>query len=160
MNPEPMSSETWAAALRSMGRRVTRQRLAVLEAAHRHPHASAETILAAARTELAALTAPSVYQVLSDLTEWGLLRKLEPPDSPARYETRIDDNHHHVMCTRCGAMEDVSCVVGHAPCLTPAHTSGMRIESAEVLFRGTCAACVALETQAPAPEPAAAGSII
>ncbi|SEE76170.1 Fur family transcriptional regulator [Ruania alba] len=143
MDVEPKSSQTWSAALRSMGRRVTRQRLAVLEAAHRHPHASAETILDAARAELPALTAPSVYQVLTDLSEWGLLRKLETPDSPARYETRIGDNHHHVMCVRCGAVEDVSCVVGHAPCLTPAETGGMRIVAADVLFRGLCAACEA-----------------
>ncbi|WP_159618757.1 Fur family transcriptional regulator [Ruania rhizosphaerae] len=145
MHTEPMTSETWATALRSLGRRVTRQRLAVLDAAHRHPHATAEVILETARTELPALTAASVYQVLGDLSEWGLLRKLETPDSPARYETRIGDNHHHVMCVRCGAVEDVSCVVGHAPCLTPAETAGMRIVTADVLFQGICASCDAAE---------------
>ncbi|UFU03022.1 transcriptional repressor [Ruania suaedae] len=137
----PMSRDAWSAALRAMGRRVTRQRLAVLEAAHRLPHASAEAILHEARTALPDLTAPSVYQVLADLTEWELLRKLETPGSPARYETRIGDNHHHVMCIRCGAVEDVPCIVGHAPCLTPAPGTGMRVLTADVLFQGICASC-------------------
>lgn len=154
--PTPTTTQAWSQALRTLGRRVTRQRLAVLEAAQVNPHASAETILDHARHALPSLTAQSVYQVLADLSEIGLLRKLETPGSPARYETRRGDNHHHVMCMRCGAVEDVACVVGHAPCLTPSEDGGMRIVAADVLFQGVCAACdaAAAEQEPAEQEPA------
>lgn len=157
--PAPATPETWSQALRERGRRVTRQRLTVLEAAQANPHASAETVLAYAHSALPGLTAQSVYQVLADLSEIGLLRKLETPGSPARYETRRGDNHHHVMCMRCGAVEDVACVVGHAPCLTPSEDGGMRVVAADVLFQRVCAACDATEAAAvTAPEATAAAA--
>lgn len=131
----------WPAALRDLGRRVTKQRLAVLDGVDRLPHATAEDVLDAARSQLPDLTVQSVYLVLTDLTEWGLVRKIHTPGSPARYETRTGDNHHHVMCVQCGAVRDVSCVVGSAPCLDPSETGGMRIVAADVLFRGLCAGC-------------------
>jgi Fe2+ or Zn2+ uptake regulation protein len=124
MTDHPESHEAWAAALRAHGRRVTKQRLAVLAAVEHHPHSPAENILAAAREELPELTAQSVYVVLGDLTDLHMLRRFEPPHSPALYETRVGDNHHHAICISCGRVEDVDCAVGHAPCLTPALERG------------------------------------
>jgi len=131
----------WAEQLRSRGRRVTRQRLAVLNAVERSPHSVAEDIAAAVRTDLPDITVQSVYVVLSDLTETGLLRRIELPKNPARYETRVADNHHHAVCTGCGRIEDVDCAVGHAPCLTPSDAHGMAIQIADVLYQGLCADC-------------------
>lgn len=133
----------WSEELRGHGRRVTKQRLAVLTAVEQFPHAVADDVASAVRTELPDISLQSVYVVLADLTETGLLRKIEPPHSPARYETRVDDNHHHAICTGCGRIEDVDCAVGHAPCLTPANTHGMTIQIADVLYRGLCADCAA-----------------
>jgi Fur family transcriptional regulator, stress-responsive regulator len=124
--------EAWAAALRAHGRRVTKQRLAVLAAVERHPHSPAESILSAARAELPELTAQSVYVVLGDLTDLHMLRRFEPPHSPALYETRVGDNHHHAICISCGRVEDVDCAVGHAPCL---------IQIADVMYQGICQDC-------------------
>ncbi|MCC9195718.1 Fur family transcriptional regulator [Arthrobacter sp. zg-Y820] len=137
------TTETWTGALRAHGRRVTKQRLAVLNAVERLPHSVADDVAAAVRGELPDISLQSVYVVLADLTDIGLLRKIEPPHSPARYETRVDDNHHHAICTECGRIEDVDCAVGHAPCLTPDNTHGMTIQIADVLYRGICADCAA-----------------
>ncbi|MDN3483286.1 Fur family transcriptional regulator [Arthrobacter sp. APC 3897] len=131
----------WSEELRTHGRRVTKQRLAVLTAVEHHPHAVVDDVAAAVRGDLPDISLQSVYVVLADLTETGLLRKIEPPHSPARYETRVDDNHHHAICTGCGRIEDVDCAVGHAPCLTPENTHGMTIQIADVLYRGLCADC-------------------
>ena len=131
----------WSDALHARGRRVTKQRLAVLDVVEHGPHATADDVHAAVRVKLPEITLQSVYVVLADLADIGLLRKIEPPDSPARFETRIGDNHHHAVCTGCGRIEDVDCVVGHAPCLSPSDSAGMQIEVAEVLFRGLCADC-------------------
>ncbi|MFD1214194.1 Fur family transcriptional regulator [Arthrobacter sp. GCM10027362] len=139
----------WAARLHEHGRRVTRQRLAVLDAVEHAPHAVAEEVAGTVRAELPGITVQSVYVVLSDLTESGLLRRIEVPHSPARYETRVADNHHHAVCTSCGRIEDVDCAVGHAPCLTPSDTHGMTIQVAEVLYQGICADCRAA-AQSPA----------
>lgn len=139
--PRTADAQYWGAALRGLSRRVTKQRLAVLDAVHRRPHATAEEVLTVARSQLPDLTVQSVYVVLTDVTTWGLVRKLDAPGSPARYETRTGDNHHHVMCIRCGTVQDVTCVVGHAPCLDPSETGGMRIVTADVLFRGICRRC-------------------
>jgi len=141
----------WSDRLRSSGRRVTKQRLAVLDAVDRRPHSTAEDVAAAVRTVLPAITVQSVYVVLSDLTAVGLLRKFEPPASPALYETRTDDNHHHAYCVRCGTVADVDCSVGHAPCLTPSEHHGMQLLSADVVYRGVCASCLAAEAEAPSP---------
>ncbi|MBP3035098.1 transcriptional repressor [Arthrobacter sp. zg-ZUI100] len=137
------ATEKWSGQLRANGRRVTKQRLAVLTAVEHLPHAVADDVAAAVRGDLPDISLQSVYVVLADLTEIGLLRKIEPPHSPARYETRVDDNHHHAICTSCGRIEDVDCAVGHAPCLTPENTHGMTIEIADVLYRGICADCAA-----------------
>ncbi|MEZ2388244.1 Fur family transcriptional regulator [bacterium RCC_150] len=138
--------EAWASALHSHGRRVTKQRLAVLAAVQHNPHLHAEGILAVAREELPELTAQSVYVVLSDLTDLQMLRRFEPPHSPALYETRVGDNHHHAVCVSCGRVEDVDCAVGHAPCLTPhwdEHSKPMTIQIADVLYQGICQDCQA-----------------
>lgn len=134
----------WSAALHAHGRRVTRQRLAVLTAVDRFPHATADDAATAVRTELPQITVQSVYVILADLTDIGLLRRIDTPHSPARYETRVGDNHHHALCTGCGRIEDVDCAVGHAPCLTPEWSPGasrMTIQIAEVLYQGLCDDC-------------------
>lgn len=127
--------------LREAGLRVTAPRLAVLSAVGRLPHATAEAVLAAVREELPGLSVQGVYDVLHALTDAGLLRCIEPAGHPARYERRTGDNHHHVVCRRCGALDDVDCAVGHAPCLTPVTTHGFAIELAEVTYWGLCPAC-------------------
>ncbi|WP_028279592.1 Fur family transcriptional regulator [Arthrobacter sp. H5] len=134
----------WATSLRTAGRRVTRQRLAVLAAVERSPHTTTDDVAAAVRTQLTDISVQSVYVVLADLTSIGLLRRIEPPNSPARYETRVNDNHHHAVCTGCGRIEDVDCAVGHAPCLTPSWAAGtqpMSIVIADVVYQGLCADC-------------------
>ncbi len=143
---EQATGPQWEQQLHAHDRRVTRQRLAVLAAVARSPHATAESVTEAARAELPGITAQSVYVVLADLTGLGMLRRIEPPNSPARYETRTGDNHHHAICTGCGRIEDVDCAVGHAPCLTPDVSAGAtigRITVADVLYQGTCADCAA-----------------
>ncbi|MHA7140896.1 MULTISPECIES: Fur family transcriptional regulator [unclassified Arthrobacter] len=145
MATQPEVAEAqWATALRANGRRVTRQRLAVLAAVDLSPHATTEDIAASVRVDLPDITVQSVYVVLADLTALGLLRRIETPHSPARYETRVDDNHHHAVCTGCGRIEDVDCAVGHAPCLTPQWPEGaspMTIQIADVVYQGLCADC-------------------
>lgn len=144
MTESAAPADDWATALRSAGRRVTRQRLAVLDAVERSPHSTADDVVTAVRGELADITVQSVYVVLSDLTASGLLRRLETPNSPARYETRVNDNHHHAVCTGCGRIEDVDCAVGHAPCLTPHWSPGssrMTIQIADVVYQGLCNDC-------------------
>ncbi|MEA5457383.1 Fur family transcriptional regulator [Sinomonas sp. JGH33] len=139
---------SWSEQLRTAGRRVTKQRLAVLTAVETHPHSTAESILEAARQELPALSTQAVYVVLGDLTELGMLRRFEPPQSPALYETRVKDNHHHAVCTRCGRVEDVDCAVGHAPCLEPHWNDSqkpMTIQIADVLYQGICQDCLAAQ---------------
>ncbi|MDP5227989.1 MULTISPECIES: Fur family transcriptional regulator [Arthrobacter] len=147
----PGRATSWSEQLRAAGRRVTKQRLAVLSAIDTNPHSTAERILESARQELPGLSAQSVYVVLGDLTELGMVRRFEPPHSPALYETRIGDNHHHAVCTRCGRVEDIDCTVGHAPCLEPhwnASQSPMTIQIADVLFQGICQDCLAAEHRA------------
>lgn len=133
----------WSDQLRSHGRRVTKQRLAVLDAVDRRPHSTAEDVAAAVRQVLPAITVQSVYVVLSDLSAVGMLRKFEPPASAARYETRTGDNHHHAYCMRCGSVADVDCAVGHSPCLTPSEHHGMQLVAADVVYQGVCADCLA-----------------
>ena len=141
----PMSDEqleeAWTTGLRARGRRVTKQRLAVLHAVQDHPHSTAETIVHAVRERIPAITVQSVYVILADLTDIDLLRKFGPPGTPALYETRTGDNHHHAFCVRCGKVEDVDCAVGSAPCLTPSDFHGMALFSADVLYQGVCTDC-------------------
>lgn len=141
----------WTEALRSSGRRVTKQRLAVMAAASTHPHATAEELHRASRGAIPDLALATTHMIVNDLTSSGLLRRLEVPHSASRYEPDLGDNHHHAQCVRCGRLEDVACAVGHAPCLTPTDTHGMNILVAEVLYRGICAACAAEDRASDAP---------
>jgi Fe2+ or Zn2+ uptake regulation protein len=134
--------------LHEAGLRVTAGRLAVLDALDRSPHSDAATLHRLLLAADAATSLQSVHNVLADLTTAGLLRKIEPANSAARYERRIGDNHHHIVCTSCGAVADVECVVGHAPCLTPSDTAGYALATAEVTFWGLCADC----QSAPSPQ--------
>lgn len=137
--------EIWSAALRHAGRRVTRQRLAVMAAATAHPHGTTDALHTAAQQAAPELALATTHTIVNDLTAAGLLRRIDLPHSPARYEAELGDNHHHAQCIRCGRIEDVTCAVGHAPCLTPSDSHGMRILVAEVLYRGICAQCAAAE---------------
>ena len=129
--------------LRGSALRVTGQRLAVLEAVHAHPHADTDTLLRAARTALGAVSHQAVYDVLRVLTDAGLVRRIEPAGSVARYEARTGDNHHHAVCRGCGAIADVDCAVGASPCLTASDDSGFVIDEAEVVYWGRCPDCAA-----------------
>ena len=128
-------------ALRTAGLRVTRPRLAVLEALRGHPHADTESVIRLARAELGAVSHQAVYDVLRALTDAGLVRRIQPAGSLARYEARVGDNHHHVVCRDCGDVQDVDCAVGHAPCLTASDDAGFSIDEAEVVYWGRCPAC-------------------
>lgn len=129
------------ALLRETGLRVTEPRVAVMEVLMDLPHASADSVHAAVATHRPDVSIQTVYNVLRDLTANGLARSIEPADHPARFELRVGDNHHHVVCTRCGAIADVDCIVGHAPCLTPDQSHGFAVEVAEVTFWGLCGDC-------------------
>ena len=142
---------SWAARIREAGLRVTKPRLAVLDALERTPHATAEQVLAAVREVLPDITVQSIYVVLHSLTDAGLLRQLDLAQSPARYETRVADNHHHAVCTVCGRIEDVACAAGQAPCLAPAEPRGMTIHVADVVYQGVCADCLAGQASAALP---------
>jgi Fur family ferric uptake transcriptional regulator len=127
--------------LRGAGLRVTRPRLAVLAALHDHPHADTESIITAARAELGAVSHQAVYDVLRALTDAGLVRRIQPSGSVARYEARVGDNHHHMVCRSCGVIVDVDCAVGETPCLTAADDNGFEIDEAEVVYWGLCPRC-------------------
>ncbi|MBB4910862.1 Fur family transcriptional regulator [Actinophytocola algeriensis] len=127
--------------LRGAALRVTRPRLAVLSAVHAHPHADTDSIIGIVRSDLGGVSHQAVYDVLRALTTAGLLRRIEPPGSAARYEARVGDNHHHVVCRSCGAIADVDCAVGAAPCLTASDDHGFVIDEAEVVYRGLCPGC-------------------
>jgi len=130
------------ALLREHGLQVTAQRLAVLKAVSSRPHGTADDIDKAVRAELGAVSRQAVYDVLGILTEKNLLRRIQPARSPARYEDRVGDNHHHLICRTCGRMVDVDCAVGYTPCLTAADDSAYEIDEAEVIFWGRCPECV------------------
>ncbi len=141
-----------AAAVRHAGLRVTTPRVEVLSEVNVGKHVTADQISQAVRERMGTISTQAVYDVLGALTRAGLLRRIEPAGSPARYETRVGDNHHHVVCRSCGAITDVDCVVGEPPCLSPADASGFVIDEAEVTFWGLCPAC---QTNTPMKEPAA-----
>jgi Fe2+ or Zn2+ uptake regulation protein len=128
---------------RERGVQVTAQRLAVLRAVSANPHTTAESIAEAARGEIGAISRQSVYDALSLLVDKGLIRRIQPAGSPARYEDRVGDNHHHLICRSCGRMVDVDCAVGAAPCLTAADDLGFEITEAEVIYWGRCPECIA-----------------
>ncbi len=129
--------------LRDAQLRVTRPRLTVLEILAHHPHADADTIARGARDSLGKVSTQAVYDVLAALTGAGLVRRIEPAGSPARFELRVGDNHHHLVCRSCGRIVDVDCAVGERPCLHVSHDHGFDIDEAEVLYWGTCPTCKA-----------------
>ena len=134
--------------LRGVELRVTRPRLAVLTAVFDRPHADTGSLIAAVRDELGEVSPQAVYDVLRVLTEAGLLRRIEPAGSVARYESRVGDNHHHIICRGCGAIADVECAVGETPCLSASETHGFTaIDEAEVIYWGLCPACTNLDTE-------------
>ena len=130
--------------LREAALRVTRPRVAVLSAVHEHPHADTDSIIRVVRQDLGDVSHQAVYDVLRALTAAGLLRRLQPSGSVARYESRVGDNHHHVVCRSCGVIADVECAVGHAPCLAASDPRGFTIDEAEVTYWGMCSSCVAV----------------
>ncbi|TXL60884.1 Fur family transcriptional regulator [Aeromicrobium terrae] len=127
--------------LRGVGLRVTRPRVAVLDAVHDHPHADTDSIIQAARRDLPDVSHQAVYDVLRALTDAGLVRRIQPAGSVARYEARVGDNHHHVVCRSCGSIADVDCAVGEAPCLHGDADHGFSIDEAEIVFWGLCPSC-------------------
>jgi len=127
--------------LRGAALRVTRPRVAVLSAVYAHPHADTDSIIGAVRGDLPKVSHQAVYDSLHALTEAGLVRRIQPSGSVARYESRVGDNHHHVVCRSCGAIADADCAVGEAPCLTASDDRGFSIDEAEVIYWGLCPEC-------------------
>jgi len=130
-----------ASLLRKHGLHVTAQRLAVLQAVSRRPHSTADDVAEDVRVEIGAISRQAVYDALGMLAEKGIIRRIQPAGSPARYEDRVGDNHHHLICRCCGKTVDVDCAVGDTPCLTAVADSGYQIDEAEVIFWGTCPEC-------------------
>ncbi|WNG90112.1 Fur family transcriptional regulator [Mycobacterium sp. ITM-2016-00317] len=131
----------YSAVLRSAALRVTRPRMAVLHAVGQHPHADTELIIGAARELVPDISRQTVYDALNALAATGLVRRIQPAGSVARYETRVGDNHHHVVCRSCGVIADVDCAVGEAPCLTASDPLGFEVDEAEVIYWGICPDC-------------------
>jgi Fur family ferric uptake transcriptional regulator len=140
-----------AAVLRAHGLQVTPQRLAVLRAIGRSPHGTADEIERIVREDIGAISRQAVYDTLGTLTEKGLLRRIQPAGSSTRYEDRVGDNHHHLICRTCGRTVDVDCAVGDRPCLTAADDSGFEIDEAEVIYWGRCPDCVAAAAASAGP---------
>jgi Fur family ferric uptake transcriptional regulator len=141
--------DPFADLLRRHGLQVTAQRLAVLEAVAGHPHSTADDVAMAVRAGIGVISRQAVYDALGVLAETGLIRRIQPAGSPARYEDRTGDNHHHLICRLCGRMVDVDCAVGAAPCLTPAADAGFEIDEAEVIYWGRCPECLARTSARP-----------
>ena len=139
-----------AAVLRERGIQVTAQRLAVLRAVAAEPHVAADRVAEVVRAEIGAISLQSVYDALSLLVAEGLIRRIQPSGSPARFEDRVGDNHHHLICRVCGRVVDVDCVVGDAPCLAASDDKGYQIDEAEIAYWGRCPDC---QAQPPAPSP-------
>jgi Fur family ferric uptake transcriptional regulator len=131
----------FAELLRGADLRVTRPRLAVLEAVQDHPHADTDSIFAAVRALLPEVSRQAVYDVLAALSTAGLVRRIQPSGSVARYEARVGDNHHHLVCRSCGTIGDVECPAGDVPCLTPVDDQGFLVDEAEVIYWGLCPDC-------------------
>lgn len=141
--------------LRQHGLNVTAQRLAVLEAVSAHPHATADEVVEGVRAAIGTVSRQAVYDALGVFGERGIIRRIQPAGSPARYENRVGDNHHHLVCRRCGDMMDVDCSVGSRPCLEASNDHGFVIDEAEVVYWGHCPACQS--STGADPEPAASG---
>jgi Fur family ferric uptake transcriptional regulator len=136
--PSPPDAEC---LLREAGLRVTAPRSAVLQVLSEHRHVDTEQVIGLVRAQFGAVSHQAVYDVLRALTDAGLVRRIQPAGSAARYEARVGDNHHHVVCRTCGAVADVDCAVGEAPCLTASDDAGYEIDEAEVVYWGRCADC-------------------
>ncbi len=130
-----------AEVLRTHGVQVTAQRVAVLDAVSTHPHATADQILDSVLGSIGTISRQSVYDALGTLEHVGLIRRIQPIGSPARFEDRVGDNHHHIICRTCGALADVDCAVGLTPCLTASNSHGYAIDEAEVSYWGVCPSC-------------------
>lgn len=139
MTPRP----DYSVLLRGADLRVTRPRVATMEAVCGHPHADTETVISVVRRGLPEVSHQAVYDSLAALTAAGLVRRIQPHGHVARYESRVGDNHHHAVCRSCGAIADVDCAVGAAPCLDPSADHGFMIDEAEVIYWGTCPTCSA-----------------
>ncbi len=150
VSPDPVADRE--ALLRQHGLQVTAQRLAVLRAVAERPHQTADDIDGAVRTEIGSISRQAVYDALSAFTDTGLIRRIQPAGSPARYENRVGDNHHHLICRSCNRMADVDCAVGYTPCLTAADASGYEIDEAEVIYWGRCPECAAPAAERPNPD--------
>ncbi|MHA7280422.1 Fur family transcriptional regulator [Arthrobacter sp. MDT2-2] len=137
----PSSSNSLRESIRASGLKVTAQRLAVLESLQQNPHSSVEQVTAKVRAALSGSSSQAVYGILAAFTGAGLVRRFDPPGSPALFECRVGDNHHHLVCIRCGAISDVDCVIGEAPCLAPSDTTGFAVLTADVTFNGVCRKC-------------------
>lgn len=138
-------SESPAELLRRRGVQVTAQRLAVLRAVSSRPHSTADDVAEVVRAQIGSISRQAVYDALGILADRGLIRRIQPAGSPARFEDRVGDNHHHLICRSCGRMVDVDCAVGATPCLTAVDDSGYEIDEAEVVYWGRCPACLAAQ---------------
>ena len=147
MTSQPSAPPSAEEILRAAGLRVTRPRMAVLSALAAHPHAGADTVLAAVRRELGSVSTQAIYDVLNVLAVRGVARRIQPTGSVARYELQSGDNHHHVVCRSCGAVNDVGCATGETPCLDASTTHGFVIDEAEVTYWGTCPTCLTKQLQ-------------
>jgi Fur family ferric uptake transcriptional regulator len=137
----PSAADATVQRLRAAGLRVTAPRVAVLDALARHPHARADIVGDLARRRLGSLSRQATYDILDALVSAGIARRFAPAGGPARYETRVSDNHHHLVCRDCGAVVDVDCAVGEAPCLEPSDAAGYALDEAEVTYWGRCPDC-------------------
>ena len=137
----PAYATDLADLLRGRGQRVTVQRLAVLRAVSGIPHMTVDAVAETVREEIGSISLQAVYDVLAVLVDIGLVRRIQPAGSPARFEARVSDNHHHVICRGCGRTDDVDCAVGSAPCLTAVDDMGYEIDEAEVIYWGRCPEC-------------------
>jgi Fur family ferric uptake transcriptional regulator len=137
--------------LRAVGLRVTRPRLAALAALRDHPHVDTHTVIELVRAELPTTSQQTIYDVLEAFSDAGLVRRIQPAGTTTRYESRVGDNHHHAVCRSCGAIADVECAVGHAPCLIASDDHGFVIDEAEVVYWGTCFDCTAERTSHEPP---------
>ena len=140
--------------LRQRGIQITAQRLAVFRAVARQPHITADTVAEAVRAEIGAISLQSVYDALGLLVAEGLIRRIQPAGSPARFEDRVADNHHHLICRVCGRLVDVDCAAGSVPCLTPADDRGYEIDEAEVVYWGVCPECTRITRTTPSGDEA------
>ncbi|MEX2473050.1 MAG: Fur family transcriptional regulator [Gemmatimonadota bacterium] len=148
--PEPHAADSHA-LLRKHGLHVTAQRLAVLRTVLGRPHATTDEIYQGVSAEIGAVSRQAVYDALATFTDEGLVRRIQPAGSPARYEGRTGDNHHHLICRTCRRMVDVDCAVGEAPCLSAADPSGFEIDEAEVIYWGRCPECMAVADEPTTP---------